>query len=294
MRSTVFSLVFLSSTFACSTPGQEVQHEGDPLEGMTFQTIEAGSFQMGTEEVDAARGDDEPLHEVSLSQDFAIGTTEVTLAQFVAYRNYDPVEENVGCMDCPVQNVSWSEAAAFANAMSTLHQVDRCFDCEGEGADVDCQPAMEPADCNGYRLPTEAEWEFAARAGEDTAYPGSPDPAAVGWFYENSDHRTEPVAGLMPNGFGLYDMAGNVREFVMDWYSEFSTAAVTDPHVSRSEGLYPVERGGSFDCIAQHLRVSTRFFHMNAEEEHPNNGQGEFRGSVRDAHVGFRLARTLR
>jgi len=261
---------------------------------MTLEAVEAGSFEMGSPEADATRGDDEALHEVSLSQDFALGTSEVTLEQFIAYRNYDPVEENVGCLDCPVQNVSWSEAAAFANAVSTLHQVELCFDCEGEGAEVDCQPAMEPADCNGFRLATEAEWEFAARGGEDMAYPGSDDPGSVGWFYDNSDHHTEPVAGLAPNALGLYDMAGNVREFVMDWYTEGSTDAVTDPHVSRTEGLYPVERGGSFDCIAQHLRVSTRFFHMNAEAEHPNNGQGEFKGTVRDAHVGFRLARTLR
>lgn len=267
---------------------------GDPLEGMTFATIEAGSFEMGSAESDADRGVDEQLHEVSLSQNFALGATEVTVAQFQAYRGYDPVVENTGCLDCPVQNVSWSEAAAFANSMSVLHQLDTCFTCEGEGVDVECQPAMEPADCNGYRLPTEAEWEYAARGGEQTAYPGSDNPADVGWFYDNSDHHTEPVAGLAPNAFGLYDMAGNVREFVMDWHADLSTESVTDPHVARSEGTFPVERGGSFDCIAQHLRVATRFFHMNAEAEHPNNGTGEFKGTVRDAHVGFRVARTLR
>lgn len=292
MRSLTTIAVF-SLLSACSSVEQQTP-TGDLLEGVQLQVVEAGSFEMGSSELDSTRADDELLHEVSLSQDFELGLTEVTVAQFQAYLNYDPVEENVGCLDCPVQNVSWSEAAAFANAMSMIHQLDQCFTCDGDGIDVECQPAMEPVDCNGYRLPTEAEWEYAARAGADTIYPGSDDPNQVGWFYDNSDHHTEPVAGLAPNELGFYDMAGNVREFVMDWYSDFDQDSVTDPHVARDAGLYPVERGGSFDCIAQHLRVSTRFFHMNADAEHPNNGQGQDRGAVRDAHVGFRLARTVR
>lgn len=283
----------LSLVAGCASSEQQAP-SGELLEGIQLQVVEAGSFEMGSPESDMDRGADEMLHEVSLSQDFEMGLTEVTVSQFQAYMGYDPVEENVGCFDCPVQNVSWSEAAAFANAMSMVHQLDQCFTCEGDGVEVDCQPAMEPVDCNGYRLPTEAEWEYAARAGADTAYPGSDDPNDVGWFYDNSDHHTEPVATLAPNALGFYDMAGNVREFVMDWYSEFGADSVTDPHVTRAEGLYPVERGGSFDCIAQHLRVSTRFFHMNADAEHPNNGQGQDRDAIRDAHVGFRLARTVR
>jgi formylglycine-generating enzyme len=292
MRSfSIFSVFFMLS--ACQS-APNAGPSGELLEGIALQNVLAGSFEMGSLASDSTRADDERLHEVSLSQDFAIGLTEVTVAQFEAYRNYDPVEENVGCTDCPVQNISWSEAAAFANSMSVLHQLDSCFSCEGTGVDVECFPAMEPAECNGFRLPTEAEWEFAARAGENWVYPGSNNPAEVGWFYENSDHHTEPVAGFPPNALGLYDMAGNVREFVMDWYTDFSETAVTDPHVSRELGLYPVERGGSFDCIAQHLRVSTRFFHMNSDTIHPDNGQGTDKGSVRDTHVGFRLARTLR
>jgi formylglycine-generating enzyme required for sulfatase activity len=292
MRSfSAFSVLCLLS--ACQS-APDADPSGDLLQGIALQNVSADSFEMGSLSSDSARSDDERMHEVSLSQDFAIGFTEVTVAQFEAYRNYDPVEENVGCTDCPVQNISWSEAAAFANAMSMVHQMETCFSCEGTGADVECFAAMEPAECTGFRLPTEAEWEFAARSGENWVYPGSNSPADVGWFYENSDHHTEPVAGLPPNGLGLYDMAGNVREFVMDWYTDFSEDAVTDPHVARESGLYPVERGGSFDCIAQHLRVSTRFFHMNSDTVHPDNGQGTDKGSIRDAHVGFRLARTLR
>ena len=293
MRS--LTVLFAMSTLAaCGTSSEIADPVGDTLAGIEFQSVEAGSFEMGSTQSDGDRGADEQLHEVSLSQNFEMGLTEVTVDQFRAYVNYDSIEENVGCMDCPVQNVSWSEAAAFANAMSIRHQVEQCFTCEGSGKDVSCEAAMEPADCSGYRLPTEAEWEYAARGGKNFAYPGSDDPAQIGWFYENSDHHTESVAGLAPNSLGFYDMGGNVREFVMDWYTDFNQESVTDPHVSRAEGLYPVERGGSFDCIAQHLRVATRYFHMNADAEHPNNGQGADRGAVRDVHVGFRLARTLR
>ena len=116
----------LSLAAGCAT-SEEQSPSGDLLEGIQLQVVEAGSFEMGSPESDMERGADEMLHEVSLSQDFEMGLTEVTVAQFQAYMGYDPVEENVGCFDCPVQNLSWSEAAAFANAMSMVHQLEQCF-----------------------------------------------------------------------------------------------------------------------------------------------------------------------
>lgn len=266
---------------------------GDLPTTMTFVHVDAGTFDMGSSVFDADRADDELEHTVVLTNDFEMARTEITAEQFELYAGYNPVQENVTCTDCPVQNVSWSEAAAFTNTMNDFHGLESCYVCDGSGVDVECSLAMDPYECEGFRLPTEAEWEYAADAGQGFTYPGSDDPSEVGWFFDSSDHHTEPVGLLLPNALGLVDMGGNVREFVNDWYSDYSPGVVTNPYSDVVEGGRPIERGASFDCIPRHMRVVTRYFHMNSDTEHPNNGVGQDREYVRDAHVGFRIVRGL-
>ena len=192
----------------------ESDDHGQYLAGMSVVGIEPGIFLMGSEVGHPHRMPVEALHETELTRGFFIGETEVTQAQFIAYAGYDPVIYNPGCDNCPVQEVSWDEIAAFTNAMSDAHGLERCYDCEGEGLDVQCLPSMNPYDCQGYRMPTEAEWEYAANGGESFEYPASDNLDEVGWWLENSGMKPHEVAELAPNGFGLYDMAGNVMEWV--------------------------------------------------------------------------------
>jgi len=282
---------------ACATnpvqDGERSEPVGNFPDSMDFIAVESGTFEMGSSVFDADRAEDELLHTVVLTNDFEMTRTEITVEQFESYAGYNPVQQNVTCVDCPVQNVSWHEAAAFTNAMSEFHAVESCYTCEGDGVDVQCDLAMDPYICEGYRIPTEAEWEYAADAGQNFEYPGSDNPSDVGWFFDNSDHHTEPVGLLMANAWGFVDMGGNVREFVNDWYSDYSPGSVTNPYTGVVEWGHPVERGASYDCIPRHMRVVTRYFHMNSDTVHPNNGAGYDREYVRDAHVGFRIVRGL-
>lgn len=274
--------------------------------GLALTDLAAGSFSMGAAETDEFRYHDEALHTVELSGDVEMGVTEVTQKQFREYMGYDAPDIFVGCDSCPVQNVSWDEAAAFTNAMSATHELESCYTCEGEGRDVECAPVEDLYSCAGYRLPTEAEWEYAARAGAESTYAGGENLDELGWYFYNSDHEIKPVASLRANDWGLYDMSGNVREFVHDWYSEFEEGAlVVDPVVHPAMGERPIERGGSYDCIPDHLRVQTRIMHMNSDMSHDadrdrddyvredDDAPGEIGSRVRDAHVGFRVARSL-
>jgi hypothetical protein len=142
--------------------------------------------------------------------------------------------------------------------------------------------AVDPYECEGYRLPTEAEWEGAARCGEDLRYAGSDEAAEVAWFATNSDESTHAVAGLAPNACGLYDMSGNVFEWVSDWYDAdyYSSGGRTDPEGPAS-GTDRVLRGGGYtsSVTAGDLHVPDR------ASESPS---GTY------SNLGFRLVRTAR
>ncbi len=133
---------------------------------------------------------------------------------------------------------------------------------------------------NGYRLPTEAEWEYAAKGGNGSPgeyeYSGSDDVDAVGWYEGNSGSATHPAGTKAPNGLGLYDISGNVWEWCQDWHDSYGAAAQTDP-VGPSSGKYRVLRGGGWDNAAQFLRVAHRTY----------GGP-----SARNGNIGFRLVRT--
>ena len=214
--------------------------------GMEFVLIEPGTFAMGSARTEAggSKTDNErPVHQVTLTQPFYLGKYEVTQGQWAAVMGSNPSSFSACGPTCPVDNVSWEDAQAFIAALNRQ-----------EGGDV-------------YRLPTEAEWEYAARGrGRTGGY----------WCEGNSAGRPHPVGRKPPNGWGVYDMLGNVWEWTADRYGPYSAGPVIDPR-GPSEGTWRAKRSGSWDSYARYCRATGR--------------AGTVQGLRRSAN-GFRLART--
>jgi formylglycine-generating enzyme required for sulfatase activity len=211
--------------------------------GMTFNLIPAGTFTMGSPTDEQGRDNDERQHQVTLTKPFYMQTTEVTQGQWQAIMGTNP-SNFTNCGDnCPVERVSWNDCQEFINKLN-----------QQEGT-------------NKYRLPTEAEWEYACRAGSTTAFANGGitelacgydrNLAPMGWYCYNSDYATHPVAKKTPNAWGLYDMHGNVWEWCQDWYGEYSSSPITDPSGPLS-GLGRVLRGGCWSYDARDCRSADR------------------------------------
>ena len=220
--------------------------------------IRAGSFTMGSFTGEPDRENDEAQHRVTLTHDFEMQTTEVTQGQFQDVMGYTP-SEFTGCgRDCPVEQVSWHEAAAYCNVLSERAGLGQCYGCNGSGGDVTCSPSSRystPYSCPGYRLPTEAEWEYGARAGTTGSRYG--DLNAIAWHSNNSGSTTHRVGQKRANAWGLYDMLGNVWEWCHDWYGDYPGGAVTDPF-GPGEGSFRVYRGGSWNRYTRGVRAALR------------------------------------
>jgi len=285
-------------------------------EGFVF--ISSGVFTMGSPEgpsppEEPGHENDETQHQVTLTNDFEIMATEVTQSQFETLLGWNPSSIS-GCGgDCPVDTVSWFDAVAYSIELSNVFYWNPCYslsdvvcnDATNVGANyMNCmnptQGGIDSAtlalngvtsvyDCQGFRLPTEAEWEYAARANTTAAYyngqNSDPDHLAcetpfhlteIAWYCGVGKSGTmNPAGQLTPNDWGLYDMSGNVYEWVWDWYHDYP-GDETDPEGPAS-GSYRVYRGGSWDDQARYCRSANR------DEGDPDS---------RYQDLGFRLART--
>ncbi len=188
--------------------------------------IPSGSFMMGSE-----NGNQKPVHRVNISNSFYMGKYEVTQAQWKAVMGNNPSSTSNCGGNCPVNQVSWDDVQGFIRKLNNLQTKYK------------------------YRLPTEAEWEYACRAGTTGDYAGDLD--SMAWYFINADGQTHPVGQKSPNDFGLYDMHGNVAEWCEDWYGKYSSETVTDP-TGAAEGSYRVYRGGGWYANGGFLHSANR------------------------------------
>jgi len=219
--------------------------------GMKLVLIPAGSFTMGSqispEEVARRYGgeakyykDEQPPHDVEITKPFYLQTTEVSQGQWEKVMvNYNPSRFRDCGDDCPVDQVSWNEAQKFIKKLNQMEGI------------------------NKYRLPTEAEWEYACRAGTSTVFSFGNKVDKLdeyAWYRDNSESQTQPVGKKKPNAWGLYDMHGNVWEWCQDWYGGYPSNSVVDPKRPDigDKGEDRVLRGGSWNGDARHLPSAVR------------------------------------
>jgi formylglycine-generating enzyme required for sulfatase activity len=211
----------------------------DPTTGMEFVFLKGGCYQMG-DTFGIGDGDERPAHEVCVS-DFHIGKFEVTQGEWEKVMGNNPSFFRKDAR-YPVDQVSWTDAQEFLEKMSSRSG-------------------------KRYRLPTEAEWEYAARSGGmPERYAGFSEPsdlASYAWYDKNAGNSTHPVGEKKPNGLGLYDMTGNVYEWVQDWKGSYANASRDNPQGPAS-GRYRVLRGGSWNSIPRLLRATARNLHPPA------------------------------
>ena len=214
---------------ARTRPGEDLQ-VGD----YWFVWVPPGRFRMGSPDIEADRYEDELAHVVTISRGFWLGKFEVTQRQWREIMGGNP-SRFAGCDSCPVENVSPADCVNFIGELSTLSQ-------------------------KTYRLPTEAEWEYAARAGTQSAWASGNDAAQLdgfAWYSGNSERKTHPVGEKRPNAWGLYDMHGNVREWCADWYQAYSAERQIDPR-GPDWGNRHVTRGGGWTSSPADCRSARR------------------------------------
>jgi formylglycine-generating enzyme required for sulfatase activity/TolB-like protein len=229
-----------------------------------FVRVEGGTFQMGSDSSDSD-SDEKPIHTVTVKT-FYISKYEVTQKEWREIMGNNPSEFEGD--NLPVEQVNWYEAVDYCNKRSLKEGLTPVY--SGFGDNTTCN-----WNANGYRLPTEAEWEYAAKGGTRDAYSGSNSVGTVAWYEGNSDGSTKPVGTKASNTLGLYDMSGNVYEWCWDWYGLYSSGTQTNPRGPVS-GVERVERGGSFYHGARVVRSTLR------HDDPP---------SSRFYTLGFRLAR---
>ena len=219
-----------------NTSSQQIFSKTYTANGVSFDMmmVKAGTFTMGaTSEMKDPEPDEKPTHQVTLTNDYYIGKTEVTQALWMAVMGNNPsyfIGDNL-----PVESVSWNDCQKFISKLNSL---------TGQN----------------FRLPTEAEWEFAARGGNNSnhyQYSGSNELGDEAWDVGNSGDTTHVVATKQPNELGIYDMSGNVWEWCSDWFGNYSSSSMTNP-TGPNSGSYRVLRGGGWSSLARNCRSSYR------------------------------------
>jgi formylglycine-generating enzyme required for sulfatase activity len=218
---------------------------------LTMQPLDGGEFGMGSRDDDwQAYEFEKPRHRVRVSP-FSMMRVGVTQRLYRAVMQQEPPDEAKA--ELPITDVSWFEAVAFCNALSELHGLRPCYQQTASGWEWD-------RSADGYRLPTEAEREYASRAGSDTGFCFGDDEAQLGdyaWFARNADGAPHPVGQKQANAWGLHDLHGNVWEWCWDWFGPYAGVPVIDP-TGGSGGDARVVRGGSFFDGSRALRSADR------------------------------------
>jgi formylglycine-generating enzyme required for sulfatase activity len=301
------SLVDCASTFAVS-PDCVHPPVAKSCDGIWCRILK-GCSVMGSPRCEPGRGAyDEDEVQIRLTHDFEIAAHETTQAEWEAagFANHSVVDAgyaDCNAPDCPVGNLTWFDALSYANRLSEEHQppLPDCYrfvDCTGTPGDGMVCARAEPTaeaiyECTGYRLPTEAEWEYAARAGTRTPiYSGlltshpllhcghDPNLEAIAWYCENAGTTTHPAEGRAPNAWGLFDVMGNAQEWVTDVFDGlgYGSSPMVDPGGLLGVARERVTRGGVAGSTSEGCRSASRAF---------------LDWAVRGPGLGFRVARSL-
>lgn len=272
-------LVFIPDSLVVNVNGQNVSAQNflvyNPQPADTLITLPGGSFIMGS---DNDNIEERPTHAVTVRM-IAMGKYEVTQKQWREVMGNNP-SEFIGD-DLPVEKVSWPDAIAYCNARSLSEGLQPAYVINGNSTTCNFN-------ANGYRLPTEAEWEYACRAGTTTDYYSGnrsnnsgcysePVLDAIGWYCNNSGGRTHPVGQKQPNAFGFFDMTGNVFEWCWDWNGDYPAGPQNNP-TGPTSGSLRICRGGSWFFVPQQSRSTFRLAYLPSSK---------FSG------VGFRVVRSI-
>ena len=235
-----------------------------------FSLIPAGQFTMGSSLEEKGRDLDEIQHNVTLSKPLLVGQSEVTQQLYELVTQKNPSQNR--SPRHPVETVSWDDAVMFCNVLSEMEGLTPCYDLSSRYIFMTPGPH-----CEGYRLPTEAEWEYAAVASQNTKYSGSDTVDAIAWIFTNSNQKSQPVKSKASNLWGLYDMSGNIQEWVWNNYIPYSVDDNFDP-IGPADGTYRSLRGGGYTHNPRRTRVHDR------DKAVPR---------LRTPYIGFRIVRSV-